>query len=69
MLCIDMTDFIFGIADPLNYIVVFCFVLVLVGCTHILQGYFTSTGAIIDCPSAGAVTLKDMGKNDGIKPQ
>ena len=69
MFCIHMTDFEFGIADPQNYIVVFCFRLVLFCCTHILQGYFTSTGAIIDCPSAGTVTLKDMGKNDSIKPQ
>ena len=36
--------------------------------THILQGYFTSTGAIIwlpqchDCPSASEVTQKNMGE-------
>ena len=30
--------------------------------THIPQGYFTGTGAIIWLPSASDVTLKDMGK-------
>ena len=34
--------------------------------THILQGNFTGTGAIIwlpyDCPSASEVTLEDMGE-------
>ena len=30
--------------------------------THILQGYFTGTGAIYDCPSAKGATLKNVGK-------
>ena len=34
---------------------------------HILQGYFTDTGAIIwlphDCPIVSDVTLKNMGKD------
>ena len=31
--------------------------------THILQGSFTDTGAIVyDCPSVSEGTLKDMGK-------
>ena len=29
---------------------------------HIFQGDFTGTGAILDCPSASEVTLKDKGK-------
>ena len=41
------------------WFVVFCFV---VDYTFIFKGYFTGTGAIIDCPSASEVTLKDMGK-------
>ena len=30
--------------------------------THIPQGYFTSSGAIRDCPTASEVNLKDIGK-------
>ena len=30
-----------------SHVVVFCFVLVMKNFTHILQGYFTGTGAII----------------------
>ena len=41
----------------------FCHVLVIIDIIHILQGYFTGTGAIIyDCPRASEITLKHMGK-------
>ena len=29
---------------------------------HILQGCSSGTGAIVNCPGASEVTLKDMGK-------
>ena len=42
-----------------------CFIVVqfkdVVDIIHILQGYFTSTGAIIWLPSASEATLKNMG--------
>ena len=43
-----------------SHIVGFC-CLVRTDFTHILQGYFTGTGAN-DCPSASEATLKNMGK-------
>ena len=32
--------------------------------THILQGYFTGTDAIVSCPNASHATLKNMGQID-----
>ena len=48
------------------YLFVFCCGLVMVGFTHIHQGYFTGTGATYYCnhmiAPVSEVTLKDMGK-------
>ena len=40
----------------------FCCGQISVSFSHILQGYFTGTGTIHDCPSASEATLKNMGK-------
>ena len=43
--------------------------------THIFEGYFSATGAIVwlpwqsyDCPGASEATLKDRQKHDDINP-
>ena len=54
---------IFYMVSP--FVVFHCGVLLILSdFAHILQGYFTGTGAILwqDCPSASEATLKDMGK-------
>ena len=40
-----------------------CHTLVMVNFHHILQGCFTGTGEILDCPSACEATLEEMSKS------
>ena len=47
---------------------VFCCGLILADFTHIIQGYFNGTGAIMDCPSASGSNPEEYGGIQHMNP-